>query len=173
MVISNLNLNFSTNLYLQHGAKNVVTLFHKPSNQASTRVLTLLKQANAQSVATATEDQASSHKAQNKAERTEFEFDVTEEPPTTDQLKSILDYLGGTDAAGRVISGAENESDAMRRLKADGNAFHRPLVVDWNQGKAGECKMRRLMSVYANARTVVGDNESEIMKLIHSVPKKA
>lgn len=114
-----------------------MTLFHAPSNQASTRVLTLLKQANAQSVAHATEDQASSHKAQDKAERTEFELDVTEAPPTTDQLKNILDYLGGTGAAGKVINGAENESDAMRRLKADGGAFQRPLVVDWNQGKAG------------------------------------
>jgi arsenate reductase-like glutaredoxin family protein len=124
--------------YPQHGAKNVVTLFHKPSNQASTRVLTLLKQANAQSVAHATEDQASSHKAQDQAERTEFELDITEAPPTTDQLKNILDYLGGGSAAGKVISGAENETDAMRRLKADGEAFHRPCVVDWNQGKAGK-----------------------------------
>ncbi|KAI4933845.1 uncharacterized protein J4E92_003514 [Alternaria infectoria] len=139
----------------EHGAKNVVTLFHAPSNQASTRVLTLLKQANAQSVAHATEDQASSHKAQDKAERTEFELDVTEAPPTTDQLKNILDYLGGSGAAGKVISGAENENDAMRRLKADGSAFQRPLVVDWNQGKA-----------------VAGENESEIMKLIRSVPKE-
>ena len=119
-----------------------MTLFHAPSNQASTRVLTLLKQANAQSVAHATEDQASSHRAQDKAERTEFELDVTEAPPTTDQLKNILDYLGGSGAAGKVISGAENETDAMRRLKADGGAFQRPLVVDWNQGKAGECTAR-------------------------------
>ena len=121
-----------------------MTLFHAPSNQASTRVLTLLKQANAQSVAHATEDQASSHRAQDKAERTEFELDVTEAPPTTDQLKNILDYLGGSGAAGKVISGAENETDAMRRLKADGGAFQRPLVVDWNQGKAGECTARVL-----------------------------
>jgi arsenate reductase-like glutaredoxin family protein len=112
-----------------------VTLFHKPSNEASTRVLTLLKQANAQSVAHATEDQASSHHAQNKAERTEFELDVTEEPPTSDQLKSILEYLGGS--PGKVVQGASDESDALRRLKADGNTFQRPLVsfnclFSWN-----------------------------------------
>jgi arsenate reductase-like glutaredoxin family protein len=122
-------------LFWQHGAKNVVTLFHKPSNEASTRVLTLLKQANAQSVAHATEDQASSHHAQNKAERTEFELDVTEEPPTSDQLKSILEYLGGS--PGKVVQGASDESDALRRLKADGNTFQRPLVsfnrfFSWN-----------------------------------------
>jgi arsenate reductase-like glutaredoxin family protein len=103
-----------------------VTLFHKPSNEASIRVLTLLKQANAQSVAHATEDQASSHKVQDKAEKTEFELDVTEAPPTSDQLKNILEYLGGS--AGNVVQGASDESDALRRLKADGDAFQRPMV---------------------------------------------
>lgn len=122
---------------MQHGVKNVVTLFHKPSSQASLRAHTILKQANAQSVATATEDQASSHNAQNKAERTEFELDVTEEPPTADQLKNILDYLGGPSNVNKIIEGAKDETDAIRRLKADGNSFQRPLVVDWNQGKAG------------------------------------
>jgi hypothetical protein len=90
------------------------------------RVLTLLKQANAQSAAHATEDQASSHQAQNKAERTEFELDVTEAPPTSDQLKNILEYLGGS--PNKVIPGASDVTDAMRRLKADGDAFQRPLV---------------------------------------------
>jgi arsenate reductase-like glutaredoxin family protein len=106
---------------VQHGAKNVVTLFHKPSNAASTRVLTLLKQANAQAAAHATEDQASSHEAQNKLERVEFELDVTEAPPTGDQLKNIIDYLGGPSAVSKVISGAQDEADAVRRLKADGD----------------------------------------------------
>jgi len=119
--------------------KNVVTLFHKPSSQASIRAHTILKQANAHSVSTATEDQASSHDAHSKAQRTEFELDVTEEPPTGDQLKNILEYLGGPSAVGRVIEGAKDETDALRRLKADGNSFQRPLVVDWNQGKAGKC----------------------------------
>lgn len=106
----------------------MVTLFHKPSSTASTRVLTILKQTNAQAVAHATEDQASSHHAQNKVERMEFELDVTEAPPTTDQLKSILDYLGGAGAASKVIKGAQDEADAMRRLKADGETFERPVV---------------------------------------------
>lgn len=62
----------------------------------------------------------------------EFHLDVTEEPPTTDQLKTILDYLGGAEAAGKVIRGAADESDAMRRLKADGEAFERPVVSPHN-----------------------------------------
>jgi hypothetical protein len=61
---------------------------------------------------------------------------VTEAPPTSDQLKNILEYLGGS--PGKVVQGASDETDAMRRLKADGNTFIRPLVVDWNQGKAGK-----------------------------------
>ncbi|KAH8730598.1 thioredoxin-like protein [Phaeosphaeriaceae sp. PMI808] len=140
-------------IFGEHGAKNVVTLFHKPNNDASTRVLTLLKQANAQSVAHATEDQASSHEAQNKAEKTEFELEVTEAPPTSDQLKSIMEYLGGS--AGQVVQDASDQSDALRRLKADGNTFKRPFVVDWNQGRA-----------------VSGENESEILKLIQSISKE-
>ncbi|KAH6618804.1 thioredoxin-like protein [Boeremia exigua] len=136
----------------EHGAKNVVTLFHKPSSQASLRAHTILKQANAQSVATATEDQASSHDAQNNAAQSKFELDVTEAPPTADQLKSILEYLGGPSAVGRVVEGAKDETDALRRLKADGSTFQRPLVVDWNQGKA-----------------VAGDNESEILSLLKNI----
>ena len=51
---------------------------------------------------------------------------MTEAPPTSDQLKNILEYLGGS--AGKVVQGASDESDALRRLKADGDAFQRPLV---------------------------------------------
>ncbi|KAF2737507.1 hypothetical protein EJ04DRAFT_460887 [Polyplosphaeria fusca] len=144
-------------LFGEHGAKNVVTLFHKPSSQASTRVLTILKQANAQAVSHATEDQASSHDPQNNAERTEFELDVTEAPPTSDQLKNIIEYLGGANsgAAGKIVSGASSESDAIRKLKENAESFQRPLVVDWNQGKA-----------------FAGEDESEIMKLIRSIPKE-
>jgi hypothetical protein len=111
----------------QHGAKDVVTLFHKSSSQPSTRVLTLLKQANATSVAHATEDQASSHDAQNKAERTEFELDVTEAPPTGDQLKNIFEYLG-PGAAGKLVRGAHDQQDALRKLEDNGDAFQRPVV---------------------------------------------
>ncbi|ORY18686.1 thioredoxin-like protein [Clohesyomyces aquaticus] len=144
-------------LFGEHGAKNVVTLFHKPSSQPSTRVLTLLKQTHAQAAAHATEDQASSHGTQDKLERTDFELDVTEAPPTGDQLKNILEYLGGStsDAAAKLVRDARGESDALRKLEQNGDAFQRPVVVDWNQGKA-----------------VVGDNESEILSLLRSIPQE-
>jgi hypothetical protein len=58
----------------------------------------------------------------------EFDLDVTEAPPTGDQLKNILEYLGGSSAVSKVIRGAQDESDALRRLSADGNTFERPMV---------------------------------------------
>jgi len=43
--------------------------------------------------------------------------------------------------------------DALKRLNEDGERFLRPVVVDWNNGKA-----------------VVGDNESAILKLLSESP---
>lgn len=59
---------------IQAGVKDVITLFHAPSNQASIRVHTILKQAAAAAQSHATEDQASSHDKQSKLERTNFEL---------------------------------------------------------------------------------------------------
>jgi hypothetical protein len=58
----------------------------------------------------------------------EFDLDVTEAPPTGDQLKNILEYLGGSSAASQVIRGAQNETDALRKLKENGESFQRPVV---------------------------------------------
>ena len=106
------------------------------------RVLTILKQANAQAVAHATEDQASDHSKQSKAERTEFELDVQESEPTSDQVKSILDYVG-VQNVGKLVQGAAGPDDAMRKVKSSKDAFVRPVVVDWHQGKAGESEQRK------------------------------
>jgi arsenate reductase-like glutaredoxin family protein len=117
-------------------------------------VVNLLKQASAQSSATATEDQASDHSAQNKSvTREPFELDITEAAPTPDQLKNIFEYLGGGKAA-QLVKGAASESDALRKIKEDGEAFQRPVVVDWSNGKA-----------------VAGENESEILKLLRGDSK--
>jgi len=146
----------------------------------------MLKQANAQAVDHATQDQAASHDAQNKAERTEFELDVTEEPPTSDQLKTILEYLGGSPS--KLIEGASDESDAMRRLKADGNTFKRPLVslcclstwtetdyCRWWTGIKAKQVCRNYPRLFFLPQTnfaVAGDSESEIMKLVRAIPKE-
>jgi arsenate reductase-like glutaredoxin family protein len=41
----------------------------------------------------------------------------------------------------------------LRKLNENGDNFQRPVIVDWNQGKA-----------------VVGDNESEILKMLKEKP---
>ncbi|RFU32622.1 hypothetical protein B7463_g3723, partial [Scytalidium lignicola] len=137
-----------------HKTLDVITLFHKTSVPASVRVQTLLKQASANISAYATEDQASNTSAQLKPNREEFELNITEDPPTPDQLKNILEYLG-PNSAGKVITGAKSESDAIRKLKENGDNFRRPVTVDWNNGKA-----------------VAGENASEILKMVQAIPEE-
>ena len=64
------------------------------------------------------------------------EIDIQEAPPTSDQLTSIIEYLGPS-KAGAVIKGATGSSDALRKFKANESLFERPLIVDWNNGRAG------------------------------------
>lgn len=133
---------------------DVITLFHKPSVPASLRVLTLLKQVSAHASETATEDQAADHTHQNKLQRTEFELNITEDPPTTDQIRTILEYMGAHNA-GRLVEGAKDMGDAIKKLGENPKRFKPPVTVDWNNGRA-----------------VDGDNESEIMKMIAQLPKE-
>lgn len=104
-----------------------MTLFHKASSPASVRVATLLKQASANAVAGATEDQASDHTAQTHAGRAEFDVNITEDVPTTDQLQTILEYVGKSGIPS-VVEGATSETEAMRIFKKSAEAFRRPLV---------------------------------------------
>lgn len=112
---------------IQHKSLDTITLFHSPSLSSSTRVLTLLKQASAQASETATEDQASNHSHQKKIQRSEFELNITEEPPTSDQLRSILEYVGGSRAKD-VVEGARNEAEAIKALAQDPSKFRAPVV---------------------------------------------
>jgi hypothetical protein len=52
---------------------------------------------------------------------------VTEEPPTQDQLKSILEYVG-PQKVGSLVKGAKDEADAMKKLKHGPDNFQRPVV---------------------------------------------
>jgi hypothetical protein len=91
------------------------------------RVYNILKQASALATEHATEDQASDHTYQTKAVRQSFELNITEDPPTQDQLKSILEYVGAQNA-GTIIKGARDKADAMRKLKESSDNFQRPVV---------------------------------------------
>lgn len=116
-----------TNLLTQGKTLDVVTLFHAPSVPASIRAQSILKQASAEASETSTIDQAADHSAQNKVQRSEFELEVTEEAPTEDQLKSILEYLNGG-SPGAVVQGATSVSDALKKIKSSPSAFQRPVV---------------------------------------------
>ncbi|KAL8908096.1 MAG: hypothetical protein Q9171_005590 [Xanthocarpia ochracea] len=112
-----------------HKSLDVITLFHKASSPASVRAQTLLKQISAHASETATEDQATDHSEQNKFQRTEFELNITEDPPTSDQLRTILEYVGsGGGRASQIVEGATGEADALKKLKENPNSFQRPVV---------------------------------------------
>ncbi|OAA47007.1 Thioredoxin-like fold protein [Metarhizium rileyi] len=131
-----------------HKSLDIVTVFHKASSPASTRVANLVKQISANAQAGATLDQASDHTVQTKVNRDPFELNITEEPPTVEQVQTILDYVGKTGIS-TVIKGARDEKDALKKFRESKESFLRPVTVDWNNGKA-----------------IAGDNESEILKLL-------
>jgi len=81
-------------------------------------------------------------------------LEITENAPTPDQLSSILEYVG-VGKASQLVKGASSQSDALKKLKENPENFLRPVVVDWNQGKA-----------------VAGENESEILKLVREIPSE-
>lgn len=54
---------------------------------------------------------------------------MTEEPPTEDQLKNILEYVG-VGKIGSIVKGAKDEAGALKSFKGSGEAFQRP-VVSW------------------------------------------
>lgn len=91
------------------------------------RVANLLKQASANATEHATEDQASDHSAQTTPHRAEFELNITEDPPTPDQLQTILQYVGKSGVS-TVVKGAESESQALKIFKQSAEAFQRPVV---------------------------------------------
>ena len=92
------------------------------------RVANILKQASAHASEAATEDQASDHSHQNKhVQREPFELEVTEETPTEDQLRSVLEYVGAGKLS-QLVQGASSESDAMSKIKSSADSFQRPVV---------------------------------------------
>jgi hypothetical protein len=114
---------------LKHKPLDLITLFHKASSPASVRAAAVLRQASANATASATEDQAADHTAQNDEAKglESFELDISEDLPNEDQLRTILDYAGEGNA-GIVVSGASSVSDALKKYKRDEQSFRRPLV---------------------------------------------
>jgi hypothetical protein len=112
----------------QHKPLDIITLFHKASSPASMRVAAALRQASAAASETSTEDQASDHTAQSNAvRRPEFKLEITETPPTADQVQTILEYVG-KQRISSIIKGATDQADALRRFKENAESFQRPVV---------------------------------------------
>ncbi|QPG96260.1 hypothetical protein C2857_003679 [Epichloe festucae Fl1] len=137
-----------------HKSLDIVTVFHKASSPASTRVVNLVKQISANAQAGATLDQASDHSPQTKATRDPFELNITEDPPTVEQVQTILNYVG-KGGISKVIKGANDEKDALKKFRQSKDSFLRPVTVDWNNGKA-----------------IAGDDESAILKLLKAQSKE-
>lgn len=75
-------------------------------------------------------DQASDQTNTIDNRRGEFQLDVTEAPPTPDQMRNILDYLAAKGVKpSAVVPGARNAEDAIKRVKeSDANGIVRPIV---------------------------------------------
>lgn len=81
------------------------------------RILNLLKDASARAGGSSTE----------KKQQSPFELNVSEAPPTTDQLRTILEYVEG-DKSKELVDGAQNEGEAIQKLKEDPKKFKAPVV---------------------------------------------
>lgn len=111
-----------------------ITLFHNPTVSASNRALQILKSAS-----------ASASEASSNSARGEFQLDVTTLPPTTEQLRSILDYLGAGPTPrtpGEVVPGASDVKDALRKYtgmseQERGGGFARPVVSSFSSLAVG------------------------------------
>ena len=127
---------------------DIVTVFHKASSPASSRVANLVKQISANAQEGATLDQASDNSGQIGAKRDPFELNITEDAPTSEQVQTILDYVGRA-GVGRVIKGAHNEKEALQKFKESRENFLRPVVsvapagvVSWHHQSLTTCNSR-------------------------------
>lgn len=105
----------------QRKTLDIVTLFHKANSPSSTRVVNLLKQLSADA------SQAANESSSASAIREPFDLEVSDAAPTSDQLHTILGYVG-TSGIPKVVAGASTVTEALRRFNKDNDSFQRPLV---------------------------------------------
>ena len=84
-----------------------------------------MKQVSANAQSAATEDQASDISGQKR--RDPFELNVTEEPPTTEQMQTILEYVG-PNIVSKIVKGAHDHKDALKKFKQSQESFQWPVV---------------------------------------------
>jgi hypothetical protein len=56
---------------------------------------------------------------------------VTTAPPTPDQLRNILDYVGGGVKPSDLVQGAKDAKEALELFKKDEGKFVRPVVCSF------------------------------------------
>lgn len=125
----------------QRKTLDIITLFHKASSPASVRVANLLKQASASAQANAASD--------GPVRRDPFELNITEDPPTVDQVQTILAYVG-ENGASQIVKGARDDRDALKKFKENKDNFLRPLVSHWI-ATVGEMYLGRVEVTNASA----------------------
>ncbi|GJJ77175.1 hypothetical protein EMPS_09534 [Entomortierella parvispora] len=102
----------------------MLTLFHNPASEVSNQALKLLRQASV---------------------NYKFDIDLIESKtaPTHQQVSNIVEYLGkGSAATGcaKILTPeapkASTVAEVQKILDANPGYLMKPLVVDWNKGKA-------------------------------------
>ncbi|KAF9281780.1 hypothetical protein BGZ68_006430 [Mortierella alpina] len=103
----------------------MLTLFHNPASDVSAQALKLLRQASV------------THN---------FEIDVVDAKataPTHQQVSNIVEYLGKgsvergcQEILGQGAPKASTVAEVQKILDANPGYLRKPLVVDWNKGKA-------------------------------------
>ena len=83
------------------------------------RVASALTKASAAAAESSAED--------SSTQRPEFKLQITEDTPTTDQLMTILDYVG-TDRIPSIVKGAHDKNEALRKFKENSENFQWPVV---------------------------------------------
>ena len=145
-----------------------VTLFHDPKLSSSVRTLNFLKQA---SVIAAEEG------IKGPNHRGEFDLQVTTEPPTGGQLENILEYISKSDVykPSQVVLGANDAADALKKFQEDSGRFVRPVVRPSLSSRFGLVLVWVVADLFCmqtvdwtGGKAVLGDNESEILKLVRN-----
>ncbi|KAI9020755.1 hypothetical protein CLU79DRAFT_755351 [Phycomyces nitens] len=100
----------------------ILSIFHNPSSKTSQNALWLLQA-----------------KQKRPSGEEVYRIDVQDniqEPLTPSQLSQIAEYLGNGKPNWEPMVLGEQSFDAKQLLRDQPSLLKRPLVVDWNQGKA-------------------------------------
>jgi arsenate reductase-like glutaredoxin family protein len=127
---------------------------HSPSSPPSQKALSLLRAAVSQP-----------YPAGSQSKPLDFDLDVAEEVPTSDQLSTIAEYasvplssfVSAHPSSASNSSSSSDEGDAAAENLAKSaekapNSFKWPVVVDWNNGRAAVGNVEGVKSILEEIR---------------------